>query len=199
MTRALPVDHFLETRTRLLAMDLIARGMRPTLVSAVLPIAPRVTNDMYKYRFGRSASSGQVPSSALHYMGRSDAYNLLAPMIAMNYSLTVETATNSVCAVALASTHDFSRRSISDDARFSDLLKPRPSRTPTHGHVDISGTLIEFCYFVIRDMSIELASLHRCSNCGTPYLYHTQVRHTSTYRLYCPWCKVEHGPQFRTH
>lgn len=188
------VQHLVEVRVLTLVHELIIRGMRPTLVSSILPVPQRVTSRVYRTVFNKSASSGQPPTSSLHYLTKSDSHAALGGLMGLMYARQVRgaTAAKGVCPIALCATVDWARTSLADsDVAVSANTSKSHSR-PVHRFIPaVNGPLIEFCYYVVQDIRIKTAFLTRCQNaaCGHVYITHQQStapRHGSD----CPWCRL---------
>lgn len=184
--------HLVEARTLTLCHELIVRGMRPTLVSSVLPVPQRVTTRMYRTVFGRSASSGQPPTSSLHYLSRSDSHAALGSQLGLLYFRQVRGQLPRVCPISLCNTVDWARKSLIDSDVALAANTPKTPTRPVHRFIpDIAGPLIEFTYYIVQDIKIKAAFLTKCEtpSCGHVFITHQQstaARHGSD----CPWCRL---------
>lgn len=188
------LKHVAILRTLARVHDLVARGMRPSLIATIVPTTPKTVGQIYKSLMGRSAASGQPPTNALHYLRKKDQYATLGALMAIAYfRQQTDKTSRSICPDSLCVTVDFIRANVARSDIYHPLLTS--DMQPTADHIPrISGTLIEMLYFIVRDITIKQADLVKCTapSCGRPYIWHNLASATSTTLEPCPWCRINH-------
>lgn len=160
----------------LMAGALLNRGLRPTMVSSIVPIKARKARQLYREIYGRGPTSGQHPQNVMHYLVN-DHYSMLASMAATLYMRQrANQPSDGVDPGILIRVHD--------------LLEPTIKTAPYYRNLASQhGELICMLYFVARDLYTRVAEMTRCRTCGATHIIHQQARH-----LYvdtnCPYCRV---------
>jgi hypothetical protein len=154
---------------RTLAIELIRRGLRTTIVHLITGIPHAELRDLYRDIHGRSPSSGLLPSTASLFPNRR-SHTYVSLFASLYRQIGGKKILKGIDARILIEAHDL----------FLALLRPI-----RNGHND---DLIDFTdmWVIARDIRSKVARIEFCEHCRVDYLLAEGSRLPPT----CPFCAL---------